>query len=119
MIPWPFWNPLEFRGTEITILAGSTAKIPFRGIPGIDRIPADSGRNTWRTVKNSGWCLHLVSWSRLDGVLCLCLGSRSGGAHGHIWDGCHGYGAHGRSQKRGGFPINMDLGVLVGLQEGE
>jgi hypothetical protein len=44
------WN-----GTEITILAGSTAKIPFRGIPGIDRIPADSGRNTWRTVKNSIW----------------------------------------------------------------
>ena len=40
-------------GTEITILAGSTAKIPFRGIPGIDRIPPDSGRNTRRTVKNS------------------------------------------------------------------
>jgi len=38
---------------EITILAGTTAKIPFRGIPGIDRIPADSGRNTRRTVKNS------------------------------------------------------------------
>jgi len=37
----------------ITILAGSTAKIPFRGIPGIARIPPDSGRNTWRTVKNS------------------------------------------------------------------
>ena len=35
------------------ILAGSTAKIPFRGIPGIDQIPADSGRNTRRTVKNS------------------------------------------------------------------
>lgn len=66
-----------------------------------------------------GWCLRLVSWSRLDGVLCLCLSSRSGGARGHIWDGRHGYGAHGRSQKHGGFPINMDLGVLVGLQEGE
>jgi len=38
---------------QITILAGSTAKIPFRGIPGIAWIPADSGRNTWRTVKNS------------------------------------------------------------------
>ena len=38
---------------EIAILAGSTAKIPFRGIPGIGRIPADSGRNTWGTVKNS------------------------------------------------------------------
>jgi hypothetical protein len=53
VIPWPFRNPPEFCGTEITILAGSTAKIPFRGIPGINRIPADSGRNTWRTVKNS------------------------------------------------------------------
>jgi len=38
---------------EITILAGNTAQIPFRGIPGIARIPPDSGRNTWRTVKNS------------------------------------------------------------------
>jgi len=38
---------------EITILAGTTAKIPFRGIPGIDWIPADSSRNTRRTVKNS------------------------------------------------------------------
>jgi len=53
VIPWPFRNPPEFRGTEITILVGTTAKIPFRGIPGIARIPADSGRNTWRTVKNS------------------------------------------------------------------
>ena len=56
---------------------------------------------------------------RLDGVLCLCLGSRSGGVRGRIRDGRRGYGAHGRSQKRGGFPVNMDLGVLVGLQEGE
>ena len=38
---------------ELTILAGSTAKIPFHGIPGIDRILLDSGRNMWRTVKNS------------------------------------------------------------------
>ena len=53
VIPWPFRNPPEFRGTEIIILAGTTAKIPFRGIPGIDRIPPDSGRNTWGTVKNS------------------------------------------------------------------
>ena len=53
VIPWPFQNPPEFHGMEITILAGSTAKIPFHGIPGIIRIPADSGRNTWVTVKNS------------------------------------------------------------------
>ena len=39
----PFRNPPEFRGTEITILAGGTAKIPFCGIPGIDRNRPDSG----------------------------------------------------------------------------
>ena len=53
VIPWPFWNPLEFCGMEIIILAGTTAKIPFRRIPKIDRILPDSGRNTWGTVKNS------------------------------------------------------------------
>ena len=37
VIPGPFQNPLEFHGMEITILAGSTTKIPFRGIPGIDQ----------------------------------------------------------------------------------
>ena len=36
----------------MTILACSTAKIPFCGIPRITRIPVDSGRNTWGTVKN-------------------------------------------------------------------
>ena len=61
VIPGPFQNPPEFCGTEITILAGSTAKIPFCRIPGIDWIPADSGRNTWRTVKNSGtWKSQVV-----------------------------------------------------------
>jgi hypothetical protein len=44
------WNSA---GMEITILAGSTAKIPFCGIPGIDWIPPDSGRNTRRTIKHS------------------------------------------------------------------
>jgi hypothetical protein len=53
VILWPFRNPPEFRGTEITILAGTTAKIQFHGIPGIDWIPLDSSRNTRRTVKNS------------------------------------------------------------------
>ena len=53
VIPWPFRNLPEFRGMEITILAGSTAKITFRRIPGITQILADSGRNTWGTVKNS------------------------------------------------------------------
>jgi hypothetical protein len=60
VIPWPFRNPPEFRGTEITILAGTTAKIRFRGIPGIDRIPPDSGRNTRRTVKNSNTGMWVV-----------------------------------------------------------
>ena len=67
VIPWPFQNPPEFRGMEITILAGSTAKIPFRGIPGITRIPADSGRNTWGTVKNSVHTHSAIS-SKLIGV---------------------------------------------------
>ena len=53
VIPWPFWNPPEFHGMEIIILAGTTAKIPFCGIPRIDRIPLDSSRNMWGTVKNS------------------------------------------------------------------
>jgi len=47
----------------------------------------------------------------------VCLGLHSGGVHGRIQDGRHGYGAHGHGQKPGGFPVNMDLlGVLVGLQ---
>ena len=45
---------LEFAGTKIMILAGSTTKIPFRGIPGMAQILVDSSRNTRRTVKNSG-----------------------------------------------------------------
>ena len=39
----PFRIPPEFHGMEITILAGSTAKIPFRRIPGINRNRPDSG----------------------------------------------------------------------------
>jgi len=34
-------------------LAGNCAKIDSYGIPGIDRILPDSGRNQWRTVKTS------------------------------------------------------------------
>ena len=62
VVPWPFRNPLEFHGTEIAILAGSTAKIPFHGIPGIDWILADSSRNMWGTVKNS--TVLMVEWRR-------------------------------------------------------
>ena len=34
-------------------LAGPSAKFDSSGIPGIARIPPDSGRNQWRTVKTS------------------------------------------------------------------
>jgi len=34
-------------------LAGNCAKIDSYGIPGIDQILPDSGRNQWRTVKTS------------------------------------------------------------------
>ena len=69
VILWPFRNPPEFHGTEIIILAATTAKIPFRGIPGINRIPPDSGRNMWGTVKNSemgeSLVLSLEKWQIL------------------------------------------------------
>ena len=42
VIPGPFWNPPEFRGTEMTILAGSTAKI---SIP----------RNSWNRPESTGF----------------------------------------------------------------
>ena len=38
VIPRPFWNSPEFHEMEITILADNTTKIPFYGIPRIDRI---------------------------------------------------------------------------------
>jgi len=41
-------------------LAGNCAKIDSYGIPGIDRIPPDSGRNQWRTVKTSSWPILLT-----------------------------------------------------------
>jgi len=76
-----FWNLPEFHGTEITILAGTTAEIPFHGIPRIDWIPPDSGRNTRRTVKNSRGhicatlppCHHQKLWGDNDGVHCCPL----------------------------------------------
>jgi len=42
-----------FRRNSFINLAGSCAKIDSYGIPGIDWIPPDSGRNQWRTVKTS------------------------------------------------------------------
>jgi len=43
-----------FHQNSFINLAGNCAKIDSYGIPGIDRIPPDSGRNQWRTVKTSG-----------------------------------------------------------------
>jgi hypothetical protein len=34
-------------------LAGASAKFDSSGIPGIARIPPESGRNQWRTIKTS------------------------------------------------------------------
>jgi hypothetical protein len=34
-------------------LAGASAKFDSSGIPGIARIPLESGRNQWRTIKTS------------------------------------------------------------------
>jgi len=42
-----------FRQNSFINLAGNCAKIDSYGIPGIDWIPPDSGRNQWRTVKTS------------------------------------------------------------------
>ena len=42
-----------FRRNSFINLAGNCAKIDSYGIPGIDRIPPDSSKNQWRTVKTS------------------------------------------------------------------
>jgi len=42
-----------FRQNSFINLAGNCAKIDSYGILGIDRIPPDSGRNQWKTVKTS------------------------------------------------------------------
>ena len=43
-------------------LAGPSAKFDSSGIPGIARIPPDSGRSQWRTIKTS-----MVEWLEEDG----------------------------------------------------
>jgi len=57
VIPGTILAECEFRSTfcrnSFINLAGNCAKIDSYGIPGIDRIPPDSGRNQWRTVKTS------------------------------------------------------------------
>jgi len=63
VIPGTIPAECEFRSTfrrnSFINLAGNCAKIDSYGIPGIDWIPPDSGRNQWRTVKTSpGAALH-------------------------------------------------------------
>ena len=43
----------KFRRNRLINLAGPSAKFDSPGIPGIARIPPDSGRNQWRTIKTS------------------------------------------------------------------
>ena len=52
-IPAEFECHSKFRRNHFINLAGPSAKFDSSGIPGIARIPPDSGRNQWRTVKTS------------------------------------------------------------------
>jgi hypothetical protein len=52
-IPAEFEFRSTFRRNGFIILAGPCAKIDSSGIPGIARIPPDSGRNQWGTIKTS------------------------------------------------------------------
>ena len=52
-IPAEFEFRSKFRRNHLINLAGPSAKFDSSGIPGIARIPPDSGRNQWRTVKTS------------------------------------------------------------------
>jgi len=58
------WFPEPFHSTfhqnSFINLAGNCAKIDSYGIPGIDRILPDSGRNQWRTVKTSNLLTHSI-----------------------------------------------------------
>jgi hypothetical protein len=69
----------KFRRNCFINLAGPSAKFDSSGIPGIARIPPDSGRNQWRTVKTSStlvqrqrtrasqlgfWVTYVVFWGK-------------------------------------------------------
>jgi len=51
LVEFEFYS--RFRWNHCMNLAGPSAKFDSYGIPGIDRILLDSGRNQWRTVKTS------------------------------------------------------------------
>jgi hypothetical protein len=65
-IPAEFEFRSKFRWNGVINLAGPCAKFDSYGIPGIARIPPDSGRNQWRTVKTSEWCGTVATAIRLD-----------------------------------------------------
>ena len=52
-IPAEFEFHSKFRRNDLINLAGPSAKFDSSRIPGITRIPPDSGRNQWRTIKTS------------------------------------------------------------------
>ena len=52
-IPAEFEFHSKFLWNHCINLAGPSAKFDSSGIPGIARIPPDSGRNQWRTIKTS------------------------------------------------------------------
>ena len=52
-IPAEFEFCSKFRQNHLINLAGPSAKFDSSGIPGIARIPPDSGQNQWRTIKTS------------------------------------------------------------------
>jgi len=54
-----------FRWNSFINLAGNCAKIDSYGIPGIDRIPLDSSRNQWRTVKTSALSYYSVEQDKM------------------------------------------------------
>jgi len=68
VIPGTIPAECEFRSTfrwnSFINLAGNCAKIDSYGILGIDRIPPDSSRNQWRTVKTSIW------WTLIGKTIC-------------------------------------------------
>ena len=66
----PFRNLPEFHGTEITILAGSTTKIPFCGIPGINQNQPDSSGFQQEYVED---CKELLALMKMSPGLILML----------------------------------------------
>ena len=68
-IPAEFEFRSKFRRNHLINLAGPSAKFDSSGIPGIARIPPDSGRNQWRTIKTSFFqMLDIDHWVHQVGI---------------------------------------------------